>query len=172
MKLLTKTEHHSKINNLVSDTVRMVNDLDRKLPKSCKDWDLKKWEDIHDKCVKDIRKMEYSDKPLTWLEPLPKQFKGDKFTATLLDNKLAIALEGDKMHHCVGGYATSVEHANYMVIHVSGEEDSTLGLYVDYDKRELRFSQHYTYCNGSVSEESRDFGGKIIKFYQEQFKKI
>lgn len=172
MRILTKREHHRKINNIVSDTVRMVNDLGRKLPKNCREWDFPKWEEVHDKCVKDIRKKQYSDKPLDWLRKLPKEFKDDKFTATLLDNKLAIVLEGDKMHHCVGGYATSVEHANYMVIHISGEEESTLGLYVDYGNKELSFSQHYTYCNQKVSEDSKEFGKKVMKFYQEKIKNI
>lgn len=172
MRILTKREHHREINNIVSDTVRMVNDLGRKLPKNCREWNFPKWEEVHDKCVKDIRKKQYSDKPLDWLRKLPKEFKDDKFTATLLDNKLAIILEGDKMHHCVGGYATSVEQANYLVIHISGEEDSTLGLYVDYENRGLSFSQHYTYCNQKVSEDSKEFGKKVMKFYQEKIKNI
>jgi hypothetical protein len=56
----------------------------------------------------------------------------DGYVATLIKTPLELHREGEAMHHCVGGYGSSVKCGDYLVYSITkdGERVSTLGLSV------------------------------------------
>ena len=175
-KVLTKPQYHAKTCNTVTDTKRMYEQLGLTLPKQSSKWDLNKWEEKHSWCVEQINLKRYSPEPFKWMGKLTKDFVSDcgKFKATLLDNALAIRTEGDKMHHCVGMYCDKVSRVEYLVWHiedVNGDNPSTLGCYLR--EGEVKFNQHYGYCNSRIKdEEVIPFREELMKITQKEISKI
>lgn len=106
-------------------------------------------------------------------------FELDGVTATILTTYESIRQEGIAMHHCVGSYAEQAMVGNYVVVHMSGDdEETTLGLSVpwmwnlayieDSGKLSFVFNQHYGKCNSPVkSEKHKALVEVVVKYLNE-----
>lgn len=176
-RLLSKTEEHRQVVNIIEDTKSMYRQLELDIPKQSKLWDLDKWKERHDFLTNKINLQKYSPEPFKWVSKLTKKCTSEcgKITAVLLDNALDIRNEGSKMHHCVGSYSSRSADGKYLVWHIidniSGKEElSTLGCWVGDES--VRFNQHYGVCNSSVTgEEVKTFVDKLISSTNKQLNK-
>jgi hypothetical protein len=132
-------------------------------------WSYRRISEKHEEFTRAIHRRHYSDDVFPWTTLLPEEVKKvehEDYTATLLDNALAIREEGDSMGHCVGSYAVRSSNADYMVYSITkgDERVSTLGINVDnhiskeeHKPRALRggyrFNQHYGKYNSYVTDE-------------------
>ncbi len=100
--------------------------------------------------------------------------------ATPLINMEQVQIQGQKEHHCVGIYASSCAHGNYLVWSLKkGEVKSTLGINVIEPRPVAQrgvvdvyvASQHYHACNKSVEDQDFiDAASKIVKMLNEKNK--
>ena len=126
--------------NTAKDTQRMARNLDEKF--SLK-WSPTKMQKMHDRYSLLLQRQreeallkeqaEY-DKQWEAAEPyLPcATIELNGYVATLIKTPLELHREGEAMHHCVGGYGSSVKSGDYLVYSITkdGERVSTLGISV------------------------------------------
>lgn len=77
--------------------------------------------------------------------------------AKLLTTKKQVSDEGCTMHHCVYMHSDMVVEGKYAVVHLSGEEETTLGLHIKIVGNVMVYEvdQHYGVCNKFVESESQ-----------------
>lgn len=158
-KLEPKRPNWASISNTVNDTKWMADKLNAPFDA---EWTPRKMQERHDQYAKEIMKLKHSPDPIEWLNKICPRFEYAGYTATLLNNRLAIAEEGQVMGHCVGSYAESVANGSYLVYSVTdadGQRSSTIGITVLTDSgvdmtvggkvmyskgpKIYRFNQHY-----------------------------
>ena len=113
------------------------------------------------------RDLEYAKLLAVDFRTLHKGLQDFKFdsgvVATALTNMEQVQVEGQKMHHCVGSYATECARGQYVVYHLTkGAEEVTLGINctgpnVHINGKEhravtYRFNQMYHACNKIVED--------------------
>ena len=126
--------------NIAKDTDRMAENLNEKF--SLK-WSPEKMQKMHDRYSLLLQRKreeellrEQAEYGKQWkaVEPyLPCQtIELNGYVATLIKTPLELHREGEAMHHCVGGYANSVERGVYLVYSITkdGERVSTLGVQI------------------------------------------
>lgn len=92
------------------------------------------------------------------------QYKG--ITLTPLTTSEQLKLEGDRMGHCVGGYAGAVLRGVSRIYHLEGHgARSTIELRHDYDR--WRINQHHGPKNCRPSEEHLKTGRALLRKYNE-----
>ena len=129
---------------LVRDTVDMATRLREKVNPH---WSFKRWEEEHQRLTKEFLVKSYSSKPFCEVEV----YEEDRYTFTLLNSEMDIALEGKTMGHCVGSYAARAAAGQYEVYRVEGQgERATLGVYANLYPREHRYDQCYGKYNSGV----------------------
>lgn len=150
-RVLSKPQDYRLLANKVFDTIHMAEQLGVQWnPK----WKVKRWEEEHQRMSREIHAKRFSpDTITTGLYPrLPKEVVTPEGKATLLQSALDVAVEGNKMNHCVGGYAERCRSGRYAVYHITTKdgEESTLGC--NMDNHNISFNQHYGYGNSHVSD--------------------
>lgn len=128
-----------------------------------------------------------------WVEELCphwcfKDKEGNVWEAKPLTTRASVKEEGVEMHHCVGGYSSSVAKKRYVVYSIlkNGKRSSTLGLRVDIlgEKRtgitlngwitvvdKVMFDQHYkAYDKEVVDEVEKKMAQSVLSFVQNSFK--
>jgi hypothetical protein len=116
--------------NLFHDTVRMLKQLERD-PATALKWSARRLKEEHDNISRELLMKSHSDKRFSWLDTLPiGNFCYGEFEVQILDNALAMKMEGQAMSHCVGSYADEVKRGTYLTFSVlkKGERSSTIGL--------------------------------------------
>lgn len=110
---------------------------------------------------------QYSPEPFAWMKDCVKVVEYKGYKAELLDNALAVRLEGEKMHHCVGLYSGYCKEGKYQVWHVSkdGKPSSTIGIELkpkmskfttndqqvpEFGSESWNIQQHYGVCNAHI----------------------
>ena len=145
---------------LYDDTLSMFEQLGEAFNPS---WSLRRLKEEHDAASKKILLKDFSSDRFEWIPAgYPETFDHEGFTATLLDNRLAIAEEGKTMHHCVGSYAELSANGKYLVYSIldkDGNRYSTLGLRRRGDLLlsvqpdvDVMFDQHYRAFNQKVED--------------------
>jgi hypothetical protein len=158
-KCLTNPDKVHDILRIVEDTTMIADEIGYTVNH---DWSLKRWQEEHNIVTRKRRAQEFSDKPIergvypNLLREVVSD-KGDR--ATLLENPLALALEGDNMGHCVAGYASRCVRGEYVVYHILLGDGTigTLGCVVYGDEatktEQLRYQQCYGKYNDRINTE-------------------
>lgn len=148
--------------DLLIDTTEMAEELDKPVNYN---WKLNRWLEEHNKFSKEITARKFSDVRFTHkLMPKLKSVIADSgYVARLLDNQLAIGLEGKDMGHCVASYAQDAARGKYVVYSITSPEGnrSTLGLRID-NKGGITFNQHYGRHNSRVNSLESRFGKNVV----------
>ena len=146
------------------DTKRMAGELGKGFSHN---WSPDKMKEKHAEYVRLINLKRYSPEPFECLKGFNVQVVQHKgYVATLLNSAALVHEEGEVMHHCVGGYASSVAQGNYLVYSVTkgGKRSSTIAFRQQgiLDQNEpgkviqnytWTFNQHYGYCNAHIENE-------------------
>jgi hypothetical protein len=133
-------------------TVHIVRDARRMLADRFNpNWGLARMTREHDEAVRERRRLVFNPAPFSeaWAH------ENNGFTATLLNNQLDIAVEGDTQHHCVGSYASMAAARDYAVLRIDGRERATAGY--RREKHGWYLDQVYGSCNAPVSVSCRGF---------------
>lgn len=165
MKIVGDRKKQERINQYISDSKRMTEQLGRKMPKGSSSWSYNQWKEYHEKVTELVNLKKYSRDVFPWIKPYTQNFKSEKYTAEILNNAFDIKMEGEVMKHCVASYSGQASKGDYMVVSlkdVDNERYSTLGLYVRNGK--ITFNQHYKHCNARVDcEGAVKFAESIVK---------
>ncbi len=174
MKIVGNRTKQRSINQYIRDGKRMTEQLGRKLPKGNSSWSFDQWKDYHEKVTELVNLKRYSKDTFSWTKPYTKEFKSEKYTATLLNNAFDIKMEGETMKHCVASYSQQSNNGEYVVLSLKdskGERYSTLGLQVN--EKGITFNQHYKHCNASVDcKEAKELAETIAKVLNVEYSKI
>ena len=144
--------------HIVRDVKRMASDLGRVVPKNPS---AKRISELHEEFTKAIRARKFSDERFENLDPKLEseinKLKVGRWECRLLDSKLAIALEGDAMNHCVASYAGRAADGKCHIISLTnGSDRSTLEVRIHQDgegKTVYVKGQHYSFCNEHVQDD-------------------
>lgn len=130
--------------HIIRDARRMLGDLNPA-------WGLARIQREHDRAVMERRSRTFSNKPFAQ----PWAFERGGYKAELLTSKLAIAVEGDTQHHCVGSYASMAADGRYAVLRIEGPHRATAGLVIT--PQGWGVDQVYGACNAVVPDACRSF---------------
>ena len=148
----------NQLNSNLEDLVTQSKILERKIDFK---WSPKRMEEEHTAWTKEIMAAEVHSIPD--VEVKVNHYKQladcvpDFFEP--LDTQKKVFVEGTMMKHCVyTNYWGTINRGEYLAYHIKWmEQEATLGLYIDSDKRkQIRLSQVYGVRNSAVSKSLRD----------------
>lgn len=161
--MFPKRREVEQLAHMYTDTQRMSGELGKGFSHN---WGPDKMKEKHAEYVRLINLKRYSPEPYECLKGIEvKEVQHKGYVATLLDSAALVHEEGEVMHHCVGGYASSVAQGNYLVYSVTkdGKRSSTIAFRGEKiaitenfklvgGRTDWRFNQHYGYCNAYIED--------------------
>lgn len=139
------------------ETTHIIRDARRMIGQISPDWGLARIKREHDAAMLESRRKTFSAEDFTQ----PWSFDSDGMQAALLTSPLAINVEGDTQHHCVGSYWREASRGSYAVLKVEGKERATVGMWHTPDGWAV--DQVYAACNAPVTDTCRAFAFKAAK---------
>lgn len=154
-KLGASIQNQVRLARYYEDTKNMAGQLGKGFSHS---WSPDKMKEKHAEYVRLLNLKKYSPEPYECLKDFEvKDVQHKGYIATLLNSAALVHEEGEVMHHCVGGYASSVAQGNYLVYSVTkdGKRSSTIAFSrYKADDMPWNFNQHYGYCNKCIEDEN------------------
>jgi hypothetical protein len=159
----TSFSNQIRLARYYEDTKRMAGELVKGFSHN---WSPDKMKEKHAEYVRLINLKRYSPEPFECMKAFKvKEVHHKGYVATLLNSAALVHEEGEVMHHCVGGYASSVAQGNYLVYSVTkgGKRSSTIA-FSRYKAEDMpwNFNQHYGYCNAHIEDEHESQLKEII----------
>lgn len=153
---------------ILNDMVQESQILNKKIDYT---WSLNRLKEEHKQWTQEIMKIEIDGLDDTILDNVD---KFDKYTPNgfiLLKTQKEVFAEGTIMKHCIyTAYWNNIKENRYLAYHVSiGNEQATLGLYIDSDS--IKFNQCYAKYNQSVSKSFITIVNEFVENLNEQVKK-
>jgi hypothetical protein len=139
------------------ETTHIIRDARRMIGQINPSWGLARIKREHDAAMLESRLKVFSAEDFTQ----PWVFDADGLQANLLTSPLAINVEGDTQHHCVGSYWRDASRGSYAVLKVDGKERATVGMWHSPDGWSV--DQVYAACNAPVTDACRAFAFKAAK---------
>lgn len=166
------TQAQIRLARTFEDTKRMAGELGKGFSS---EWSIDKMKQKHAEYVHLVNLKRYSPIPYENLKDfIVKEVQHKGYVATLLDSAALVHQEGEAMHHCVGGYASSVAQGNYLVYSVTkdGKRSSTIAFRRWDNTEDWVFNQHYGYCNCYVeNDDEKEFKDIILELLNSNIQK-
>jgi hypothetical protein len=162
-KEVTYEKHH-----MFNDMIKEAQILEKKIDYT---WSFNRLKEEHKKWTEEIMKVEIDSLEDVPVKNIEKYVRYTPFNFRLLTTQKEVFYEGKTMKHCVyTSYWNSIKEGRYLAYHVMlGEEEATLGMYIDNDC--IRYNQCYTKYNQAISSKMHTLVKNFVDNLNDQTKR-